>query len=153
MLLHELFFRYEVTGITEEHLRDAMPLKEVQDKILQILYNGESIWRLRLDGGKARILVGHGLEHDLDCLRVNYPDHMLRWALTTCDIRAHIPGIQNSILLDNLSSKITNQFYRWGVVEIVGSIFNEAPKCWYTWIAKFDIFLENWSWEIAKLYG
>lgn len=78
MLLHEPFFRYEVTGITEEHLRDAMPLKEVQDKILQILYNGESIWRLRLDGGKARILVGHGLEHDLDCLRVNYPDHMLR---------------------------------------------------------------------------
>ncbi|KAI3449599.1 hypothetical protein Pfo_006264 [Paulownia fortunei] len=71
-------YRYEVTGITEDHLRDAMPLKEVQDKILQILYNGESIGRLRLNGGKARVLLGHGLEHDLDCLRMNYPDHLLR---------------------------------------------------------------------------
>ncbi|XP_024933610.1 uncharacterized protein LOC107425975 isoform X2 [Ziziphus jujuba] len=71
-------FRYDVTGLTEEHLKDAMPLKDVQDKILQILYNGESIGRVRLDGGKARLLVGHDLEHDLDCLRMNYPDHLLR---------------------------------------------------------------------------
>lgn len=71
-------YRYEVTGITEDHLRDAMPLKEVQDKILQILYNGESIGRLRLNGGRARVLLGHGLEHDLDCLKMNYPDHLLR---------------------------------------------------------------------------
>ncbi|CAK9151036.1 unnamed protein product [Ilex paraguariensis] len=71
-------YRYEVTGITEEHLRDAMPLKEVRDKVLQFLYNGECIGRLRLDGGKARLLVGHNLEHDLDCLRMNYPDHLLR---------------------------------------------------------------------------
>ncbi|KAL2556818.1 Exonuclease family protein [Forsythia ovata] len=71
-------YRNEVTGITEEHLRDAMPLKEVQDKILQILYNGESIGRLRLNGGKARVLVGHSLGHDLNCLRMNYPDHLLR---------------------------------------------------------------------------
>lgn len=55
-----------------------MPLKEVQDKILQILYNGESIGILRLNGGKARVLVGHSLEHDLCCLRMNYPDHLLR---------------------------------------------------------------------------
>ncbi|PSR94799.1 RNA exonuclease [Actinidia chinensis var. chinensis] len=71
-------YRYEVTGITEEHLRDAMPIKEARERILQILYNGESIGRLRLDGGKARLLVGHGLEHDLGCLRMNYPDHLLR---------------------------------------------------------------------------
>lgn len=71
-------FRYEVTGITEEHLRDAMPLKEVQGRILEILYNGETIGRTRLDGGKARLLVGHDLEHDLDCLKMSYPDHLLR---------------------------------------------------------------------------
>ncbi|KAL0371345.1 UNVERIFIED_CONTAM: RNA exonuclease 4 [Sesamum angustifolium] len=71
-------YRFEVTGITEDHLRDAMPLKEVQDKILHILYNGESIGRLRLNGGRARVLLGHGLEHDLDCLKMNYPDHLLR---------------------------------------------------------------------------
>lgn len=73
--------RYEVTGLTEEHLRNAMPLKEVQEKILQILYNGESIGRIRVlsDGGKARLLVGHNIEHDLDCLRMNYPNHLLRY--------------------------------------------------------------------------
>ena len=26
-------FRYELTGITEAHLRDAMPLKEVREKL------------------------------------------------------------------------------------------------------------------------
>ncbi|XP_062086223.1 RNA exonuclease 4-like isoform X2 [Humulus lupulus] len=71
-------YRYEVTGLAEEHLSNAMPLKEVQEKISQILYNGESIGRARLDGGKARLLVGHSIEHDLDCLRMNYPDHLLR---------------------------------------------------------------------------
>lgn len=78
--------RYDVTGLTEEHLRDAMPLKEVQDKILEILYNGESIGRVRLDGGKARLLVGHDLEHDLDCLRMNYPDHLLRYKKTLIEL-------------------------------------------------------------------
>ncbi|KAJ7972833.1 RNA exonuclease 4 [Quillaja saponaria] len=71
-------YRYEITGLTEEHLKDAMPLKDVQEKVLQILYNGESVGRVRLNGGQARLLVGHDLEHDLDCLRMNYPDHMLR---------------------------------------------------------------------------
>ncbi|GAY40748.1 hypothetical protein CUMW_054340, partial [Citrus unshiu] len=71
-------YRYEVTGLTEEDIKNAMPLKEVKDKILEILNNGESTGRLMLDGGKARLLVGHGLEHDLDSLRMNYPDHMLR---------------------------------------------------------------------------
>lgn len=70
--------RFEVTGITEENLKDAMPLKLVQEKVQEILFNGESIWKIRLDGGKARILVGHELEHDLCCLRLNYPDHLIR---------------------------------------------------------------------------
>lgn len=65
--------------MTEEDIKNAMPLKEVKDKILEILNNGESTRRLMLDGGKARLLVGHGLEHDLDSLRMNYPDHMLRY--------------------------------------------------------------------------
>uniref|UniRef100_A0A2N9GWC4 C2H2-type domain-containing protein n=1 Tax=Fagus sylvatica TaxID=28930 RepID=A0A2N9GWC4_FAGSY len=76
-------FRYEITGLTEDHLKDALPLKLVQEKILQILYNGESIVRARLHGGKARLLVGHGLEHDLDCLRMTYPDHLLRYNIQT----------------------------------------------------------------------
>ncbi|KAL2332293.1 hypothetical protein Fmac_019874 [Flemingia macrophylla] len=71
-------YRYDITGLTEEHLRDAMPLKEVRDKIWQILYNGETIGKVRLDGGRARLLVGHDLEHDFNCLNMSYPDHMLR---------------------------------------------------------------------------
>lgn len=70
--------RFEVTGVTEENLKDAMPLKLVQEKVQEILFNGESIWKIRLEGGRARILVGHNLEHDLCCLRLNYPDHLIR---------------------------------------------------------------------------
>ncbi|KAF6145260.1 hypothetical protein GIB67_041455 [Kingdonia uniflora] len=71
-------YRYEITGITKEHLEDAMTLKQVQDKIMEILYNGESIWRARSKGGKARRLVGHSLKHDLSGLGINYPDYTLR---------------------------------------------------------------------------
>ncbi|KAK2371304.1 Exonuclease family protein [Trifolium repens] len=71
-------YRYEITGLTEERLRDGMPLKEVREKISQILYNGESIGKARLDGGKARLLVGHDLAHDFDCLGMDYPYHMIR---------------------------------------------------------------------------
>ena len=67
-----------MSGLTEELLKDAMPLKEVQEKIQEILYNGESIGIARIDGGKARLLVGHSLEHDLDCLNMTYPDHLIR---------------------------------------------------------------------------
>ncbi|GKU86650.1 hypothetical protein SLEP1_g1147 [Rubroshorea leprosula] len=71
-------YRYEVTGLTEDHLTDAMPLDEVKNKISEVLYNGESIGRARLDGGDARLLVGHSLLHDLECLRMSYPGHLLR---------------------------------------------------------------------------
>jgi hypothetical protein len=71
-------FRYEITGLTEEHLRNSKSHKEVQDRILEILYNGESARRLMSDSGKARLLVGHDLKRGLDCLRINYPGHLLR---------------------------------------------------------------------------
>jgi DNA polymerase III epsilon subunit-like protein len=63
-------FRYETTGIRHEYLRDAMPLKLVQRKIQEFLCNGEPIWTIRSRGGKARILVGHGLDHDLASLQL-----------------------------------------------------------------------------------
>ncbi|KAH7862360.1 hypothetical protein Vadar_003711 [Vaccinium darrowii] len=71
-------YRYEITGITEHHLRDALPLEEVSERLLQILYNGESIGRLRWDGGNARLLVGHDIVHDLFVLKMNYPDRLVR---------------------------------------------------------------------------
>ncbi|GAB2220244.1 hypothetical protein Drorol1_Dr00007887 [Drosera rotundifolia] len=67
-----------ITDYITEHLRDAMPLKEVQKKILTSLYNGQSIGIVRLNGGNARLLGGHSVNHDLDCLRVYYPDHLIR---------------------------------------------------------------------------
>ncbi|KAL6959137.1 hypothetical protein U1Q18_045028 [Sarracenia purpurea var. burkii] len=72
-------YRYEVTSITEEHLRDVMPLKEVHETLQQILHNRESIGRIRWDDRNVRLLVGHDLERDLDCLRMNYLDHLLRY--------------------------------------------------------------------------
>ncbi|KAG2371155.1 uncharacterized protein HKW66_Vig0213290 [Vigna angularis] len=71
-------YRYDITGLTEEHLRNAMPLNEVKEKVCKILYNGENLGKIRLNGGKARLLVGHDLAHDLYCLNMHYPDHMLR---------------------------------------------------------------------------
>ena len=72
-------FRYESTGIRPEYLRDAMPLRHVQRKIQDFLCNGEPIWKIRPRGGKARILVGHGLGHDMECLELNYPFVKIRY--------------------------------------------------------------------------
>ncbi|GMI86814.1 hypothetical protein like AT3G27970 [Hibiscus trionum] len=72
-------YRYETTGIRPEHLRDAMPLRQVQRRIQDFLCNGEPMWKIRsARGGKARILVGHGLDHDLDKMQVEYPAIMMR---------------------------------------------------------------------------
>lgn len=65
-------------GIRPEHLKDAMPLKQVQKRIQDFLCNGEPMWKIRPRGGKARILVGHGLDHDLDRLQLDYPSIMIR---------------------------------------------------------------------------
>ncbi|KAH7654812.1 Exoribonuclease II protein [Dioscorea alata] len=71
-------YRYEITGITEENLINAPPLEQVRSRIEEILCNGETPWRARILGGKARILVGHDLEHDLWCLDMYYPGHLIR---------------------------------------------------------------------------
>ncbi|XP_048128398.1 RNA exonuclease 4 [Rhodamnia argentea] len=66
-------YRYETTGIRPEYLKEAMPLKQVQKRIQEFLCNGEPMWKIRPKGSKARILVGHGLDHDLKCLQLDYP--------------------------------------------------------------------------------
>ncbi|KAJ0989092.1 hypothetical protein J5N97_007448 [Dioscorea zingiberensis] len=71
-------YRFETTGIRTEHLRDAPPLKQVQRKIQDFLCNGEAIWKIRSRGGKARVVVGHGLDHDLNCLGIEYPALLIR---------------------------------------------------------------------------
>ncbi|XP_030469958.1 uncharacterized protein LOC115688301 [Syzygium oleosum] len=71
-------FRYETTGIRPEYLKEAMPLKQVQKRIQEFLCNGEPMWKIRPKGSKARILVGHGLDHDLGRLQLDYPPIMIR---------------------------------------------------------------------------
>ncbi|KAL1538574.1 hypothetical protein AAHA92_27302 [Salvia divinorum] len=71
-------YRYETTGIRPEYLRDATPVRQVGRKIQDYLCNGEPVWQIRSRSGKARILVGHGLEHDLKCLEFEYPEFLIR---------------------------------------------------------------------------
>ena len=61
---------------------DAPGVRQVQRKIQEFLCNGEAMWKIRPKGGKARILVGHGLDHDLRCLEVDYPGTMIRQVLS-----------------------------------------------------------------------
>ncbi|KAL6978489.1 hypothetical protein U1Q18_020157 [Sarracenia purpurea var. burkii] len=149
-------YRYEVTGITEEHLRDAMPLKEVQETLQQILHNGESIGRIRLDGGNARLLVGHDLEHDLDCLRMNYPDHLLRYDIQSgvhdpfvdCvsamrlykRMRSqdhHVEELPTSVSAPHLQNSTTNGYDSWKPKELESmtpdelfQISKSNYRCW-----------------------
>ncbi|KAG0503347.1 hypothetical protein HPP92_003419 [Vanilla planifolia] len=71
-------YRHETTGISPEHLKDAMPIKLAQKKIQDFLCNGEPLWKIRYRGERARILVGHGLDHDLESLGIEYPQILLR---------------------------------------------------------------------------
>lgn len=74
-----MVYRFESTGVRPEYLRDAMPLKQVQKKIQEFLCNGEPMWKIRPGAtGKARILVGHGVEEDLTRLHIDYPTFMIR---------------------------------------------------------------------------
>lgn len=68
-------YRYETTGIRPEHLRDAPTVKQAMRRVQDILLNGEQSYSSR---GAARLLVGHGLEHDLDALGMDYPAHFKR---------------------------------------------------------------------------
>ncbi|URD85280.1 hypothetical protein MUK42_28002 [Musa troglodytarum] len=87
---------YETTGIRPEYLRDAIPLKQAQRRIQDFFSNGEPIWKIRSRGGKARILVGHGLDRDLDCLGVEYPAVLIR------DTAVYPPLMKTSKLSNSL---------------------------------------------------
>uniref|UniRef100_A0A0D9UVV4 RNA exonuclease 4 n=1 Tax=Leersia perrieri TaxID=77586 RepID=A0A0D9UVV4_9ORYZ len=73
-------YRYETTGIRPEHLRDgaAVTAKQAARRVLDHLLNGEAAWKARSFRGRARILVGHGLDHDLESLGIDYPDYLKR---------------------------------------------------------------------------
>ncbi|CAK9162802.1 unnamed protein product [Ilex paraguariensis] len=93
-------YRYDMTGIRPEFLRDAMPLRQVQRKIQDFLCNGEPVWKIRSRGGTARILVGHGLDHDLKCLEMEYPTVMIRQV--SVDTAKYPPLMKTSKLSNSL---------------------------------------------------
>lgn len=66
-------FRNEVTGLTAEDLKDGIPLQDVRERVLSILCNGHN------DGTGRLLLVGHDLKHDMNCLKLQYPSHLLRY--------------------------------------------------------------------------
>ncbi|KAL3813791.1 hypothetical protein ACJIZ3_015059 [Penstemon smallii] len=105
-------YRYETTGIRPEFLRDAMPLKQVQRKIQDYLCNGEPIWQIRSKGGKARILVGHGLDHDLKCLEVEYPTLLTRQVLSAKQGQdtAKYPPLMKTSKLSNSLKYLTKTY-------------------------------------------
>ncbi|KAJ4973280.1 hypothetical protein NE237_006454 [Protea cynaroides] len=89
-------YRYETTGIRPENLRDGMPIKKVQSKILDFLCNGEPQWTIQSRRGRAKILVGHRLDHDLERLGMEYPAHMIR------DTAKYPPLLKTSKLSNSL---------------------------------------------------
>ncbi|XP_051141205.1 RNA exonuclease 4-like isoform X2 [Andrographis paniculata] len=89
-------YRYDTTGIRQEFLRDAMPLRQAQRKIQELLCNGEPMQQIRSRGGKAQILVGHGLDYELKCLEVDYPSILIR------DTATYPPLMKTSKLRNSL---------------------------------------------------
>lgn len=57
-------FRTHVSGIRSHHLRDAIPLKQAQEEVAEIL--------------KDRIVVGHALDNDFDALLLSHPKKLVR---------------------------------------------------------------------------
>ncbi|KAG2596213.1 RNA exonuclease 4-like isoform X1 [Panicum virgatum] len=88
-------YRYETTGIRPEHLlRDGVTVKSAQRRVQELLLNGEQPWKARTS--RARLLVGHGLDHDLDALGVDYPGYLKR------DTATYPPLMKTSRLSNSL---------------------------------------------------
>ena len=65
-------YRTQWSGLTEVHLRDAPSFEEVQNKVVELFGSGGT------DGRRKIIMTGHGLENDLEVLRMTYPKELLR---------------------------------------------------------------------------
>ncbi|KAJ1416496.1 Ribonuclease H-like superfamily [Sesbania bispinosa] len=93
-------YRFGMTGIRPEYLRDAMPMRQVQRRIQDFLCNGESLWKIQPTGGNAKILVGHGLDHDLESLQIEYKAEKIR------DTAKYPPLMKSSKLSNSLKYDI-----------------------------------------------
>lgn len=57
-------FRTAVSGVRPEHLRHALPLRQVQDEVAALL--------------RSRTVIGHAVHNDLKALMIDHPKDMLR---------------------------------------------------------------------------
>ncbi|ESQ39455.1 hypothetical protein EUTSA_v10001532mg [Eutrema salsugineum] len=83
-------YRHEVTGLTQDDLKDGMPLEVVREKVLAVLCGGHN------DGAGRLLLVGHDLRHDLNCLKLQYPSHLLR------DTAKYVPLMKTNLVSQSL---------------------------------------------------
>ncbi|TVU22287.1 hypothetical protein EJB05_31972, partial [Eragrostis curvula] len=89
-------YRYERTGIRPEHLRRGVTVKQAQEHVQNLLLAGEQPWKVRTSRGRARLLVGHGLDHDLEALGMDYPAYLKR------DTATYPPLMKTSKLSNSL---------------------------------------------------
>ncbi|XP_022574687.2 RNA exonuclease 4 isoform X2 [Brassica napus] len=83
-------YRHTVTGLTEEDLKNGMRLQDVREKVLAILCGGHN------DGAGRLLLVGHDLRHDMKCLKLQYPSHLLR------DTAKYVPLMKTNLVSQSL---------------------------------------------------
>ncbi|TVU22278.1 hypothetical protein EJB05_31963, partial [Eragrostis curvula] len=89
-------YRYERTGIRPEQLRRGMTVKQAQEHVQNLLLAGEQPWKVRTSRGRAKLLVGHGLDHDLEALGMDYPAYLKR------DTATYPPLMKTSKLSNSL---------------------------------------------------
>ncbi|KAG0499109.1 hypothetical protein HPP92_003800 [Vanilla planifolia] len=112
-------YRHETTGISPEHLKDAMPIKLAQKKIQDFLCNGEPLWKIRYRGERARILVGHRLDHDLESLGIEYPQILLRDTAT-------YPPLMKTSKLSNSLKYLTQAYLGYEILTRVQDPYEEC---------------------------
>ncbi|VYS55887.1 unnamed protein product [Arabidopsis thaliana] len=83
-------YRHEITGLTKEDLKDGMPLEHVRERVFSFLCGGQN------DGAGRLLLVGHDLRHDMSCLKLEYPSHLLR------DTAKYVPLMKTNLVSQSL---------------------------------------------------
>ncbi|CAD6239253.1 unnamed protein product [Miscanthus lutarioriparius] len=81
----------------EALLKPLLPVTHYRSGVEELLLGGEQQpWKVRTSLGRARLLVGHGLDHDLDALGMDYPAYLKR------DTATYPPLMKTSKLSNSL---------------------------------------------------
>ncbi|ONI36014.1 hypothetical protein PRUPE_1G564900 [Prunus persica] len=69
-------FKYDINSSKENHIGDGTEAIALDCEM--VAGGSDGSLPACKGNGKTKILVGHSLENDLDCLRINCPDYLLR---------------------------------------------------------------------------